>query len=147
MKEILCLLMVVFFCSTSFAREMTEDQMIRARMYDRFGTMAGVWWLNQKCEMLSSSDSEKMDKMVAYINITGMQTWGVPAMLKNIIMVSKKVAAETKCDEKARDIITAGFQMTKDVYQFSKTYLDYHKKHNPEIIKKALKVIPEEVDL
>jgi len=75
---------------------------------ERFGVVAGGWWLNPKCKILSSEDVAAFNRDVAVINTSLATSIDNPNLVMSIQKASKKTAETEKyaaCSTEAKEIV------------------------------------------
>jgi hypothetical protein len=75
---------------------------------EEFSTVAGAWYLNQRCGFIAGSAAAAFDSDVATINVTLGKGLGDPGILFGIQAAAKTVAASERyagCDDEAKSIV------------------------------------------
>ena len=105
---ILCLLSSGFAYSQA---KMPSPQGMLGQALADYGKVAGTWYLNQHCSLLSPERGKEFEDSVATITIALRNEIPNPNMLLKIQQPSKKVATSepySNCGEKAKEVILGG---------------------------------------
>lgn len=76
---------------------------------ERFGVIAGGWWLNQKCKILSGEDATTFGRDVAVVNTSLATSINNTNLVMSIQASGRKVAESEKyasCASEAHEIVT-----------------------------------------
>jgi hypothetical protein len=117
-KKLLFITLGLF--SISASAEMNEQQKKAiGALYDGYATVAGAWYLNSKCKVLSESESKKFDWYSAQFTkiIASLKN---DTMIKSIQKSAKSVAENEKyedCGNEARKIVFGGLLLSENVVQ------------------------------
>ena len=75
---------------------------------ERFGVVAGGWWLNQKCKFLQAEEAAAFGRDVSVVNTSLATSINNPNLVLSIQTSGKKVAESEKyasCPSEAQDIV------------------------------------------
>lgn len=104
MKKNLALLLLIALPATVIAQERVIGVAL-----ERFGVVAGGWWLNQKCKFLSGEEIKAFSRDVAVINTSLATSVDNPSLVLSIQASGKKASESEKyasCSSEAQEIVT-----------------------------------------
>jgi hypothetical protein len=104
MKKLYTALLLIGFGAAAGAQERVVGVAL-----ERYGVIAGAWWLNQKCKLLSVDDTAAFTRDVAVINVSLASTLDNPKVIGQI-QASGKKTSETEpyasCLQQAQEIVS-----------------------------------------
>jgi hypothetical protein len=100
--------MLLSSCAAAAAgQEPSVDRRV-GQALEEFSTVAGAWYLNQRCGFIAGSAAAAFDGDVATINVALGKGLGDPGILFGIQAAAKRVAASERyaaCDDEAKSIV------------------------------------------
>ena len=104
MRNYFALLLIVVFPAAAFAQERAIGVAL-----ERYGVVAGGWWLNKKCNFISGEEAKVFSRDVAVVNTSLTTTLDNPNLVLSIQASGKRVSeSETyaSCPKQAQEIVT-----------------------------------------
>lgn len=93
------------------------DQAALGKMFDAYATIAGGWYLEQRCDSFAKNLKAEFDWNVAQTNIA-LSRQSNPGFLQQLQQSARKVAEARTCNKETKDLIIATFQMSRETTKF-----------------------------
>jgi hypothetical protein len=93
------------------------DEAVRGKLLDQYATIAGGWYLEQRCNHFPREYKLEFDWNVAQTNIA-MARHVSAAFLKQIRQSARKVAETKTCGSESRDLVVSTLVMSRDTTKF-----------------------------
>src|SRR6516162_3619773 len=89
------------------------DEAVLGKLLDQYATIAGGWYLEQRCNHFPREYKLEFDWNVAQTNIAMARHVGA-AFLKQIQQSAKRVAETKTCGSETRDLVVSTLVMSRD---------------------------------
>jgi hypothetical protein len=93
------------------------DEAVRGKLFDQYATIAGGWYLEQRCNHFPREYKLEFDWNVAQTNIAMARHVGA-AFLAQIRQSAKRVAETKTCGSETRDLVVSTLIMSRDTTKF-----------------------------
>jgi hypothetical protein len=101
-------LLVSIFLLTLSASVFAEERAVGVAL-ERFSVIAGGWWLNKNCKLLSEEKAAEFSRDVAVINTSLTTTLDNPSLIMSIQASGKKVSESepfASCSNTANEVVS-----------------------------------------
>jgi hypothetical protein len=111
-------ILILLIITTSCKKENYINEKELGIIIDQYATIAGAWYLNERCGILSENLKKDFESNVAIITVKLNQVLKVNREMLFALQKSGKNVAYDKdraCDNKSDEIVVVSFQAAKDL--------------------------------